>query len=195
MDLARAREILAASALDDTGSFYGSPNGLSLGVGLIVSNVEFPVFDPTKDKFAVQAGLVYILSHECDLEPTNERLLNGAALVCPILQLKSVLIDFEHLGAPVNEVGAFLGNVAARRATRCVYMPPISNYLPDGGILNLNLIASTSVSRLKAGETVAAITAPAMMTIDMAIEQHLRRSKSERLPLSSAPLKRARSIR
>jgi hypothetical protein len=194
MDVARAREILNSTALDDPGSFYGSADGLSLGVGLVIANVEYPVFDQDRQRFTVRAGLVYVLSHECDLDPANVRFLNGAAVVCPILPLANIISDATAAAYPDDELGAFLGNVGARRAVRCVYMAPIAEHLPDGGLLNLNLICSTAISRLQAGQRVAAVSGAALMSIDAAIEQHLRREKAERLPLSEIPLRRGRSI-
>lgn len=148
MELARAREIIETNAQDDSGSFYGSPADMSLGLGLIIDNVEFPIFNEETDRFSVQAGLVYVLSHECDLDPGNSRFLNGIALVSPILQLDAVLKDADARGVPDGDLGAFLGGVAARKVARCVYLPPLAEKLPDGGLLNLNLLVSTSVRRL-----------------------------------------------
>jgi hypothetical protein len=194
MDLQRARQIVGASALDDPGSFYGSPEGLALGTGLIINGVDYPFFDPERERFSVRAGLVYVLSHECDLEPTNTRFLNGAALVCPILPLASALREAETAMVAQDDLAAFLGNVAARRVARCVYMPPLAGHLPDGGLLNLNLIASTTVDLLNAGERVAAVSVFGLRAIDAALEQHLRREKAEPLPLASATLRRPSSI-
>lgn len=194
MDLQRAREVLASRALDDPGSFYGSSGALALGLGLLVKGVEYPFFDQSRDIFSVRAGLVYVLSHECDLDPSNERFLNGMALICPIIPLGDIIEEAVLVNLPDDELGAFLGNIAVRRAIRCVYMPPVSEFLPDGGLLNLNLIASTAVSRLEAGQRIAAISPFGLRTIDAAIEQHLRREKSDRLPLSGATVRKSRTI-
>jgi hypothetical protein len=195
MELVRAREIIDANALDDSGSFYGSPAEMSLGLGLLIDNVEFPIFNEETNRFSVQAGLVYILSHECDLDPANSRFLNGIALVSPILQLEAVLKDADARGVPEGDLRAFLGNVATRKIARCVYLPPLADKIPNGGLLNLNLLASTSVGRLEAGERVAAITVPALYTIQEALSEHLLREKSETLPLAGVPWRRSRSIR
>lgn len=195
MELARAREIIEANAQDDSGSFYGSHADMSLGMGLLIDKVEFPIFNEETDKFSVQAGLVYVLSHECDLDPKNSRFLNGIALVCPVLQLEAVLIDAEERKVAEGDLGAFLGNVAARKIARCVYLPPLADRVPNGGFLNLNLLASTSVGRIEAGDRVAAITIPALYTIQEALSEHLLREKSETLPLAGAPWRRSRSIR
>lgn len=195
MDLPRAREILLASALDDPGSFYGQPDGLALGVGLLIDGVDYPFFDETRGRFSVRSGLVYVLSHECDLEPTNNRFLNGAALICPILPLSDALVEATNTNVPENQIAAFLGNVAARRVARCVYMPPIANHLGDGGLLNLNLIASTTVDLLNAGRRVAAVSVFGFQSIDAALEQHLRREKADLLPLAGATVRRGSSFR
>jgi hypothetical protein len=195
MDLQRARQIVGASALDDPGSFYGSPDGLALGTGLLIHGVEYPFFDPDRNRFSVRSGLIYVLSHECDLEPTNTRFLNGAGLICPILPVEAVLREAEGARVSEDDLAAFLGNVAARRVARCVYMPPLAEWLPDGGLLNLNLIASTTVDLLNAGQRVAAVSVFGLRAIDAALEQHLRREKAEPLPLSAATLRRPSSIR
>lgn len=195
MELARAREIIEANAQDDSGSFYGSSAGLSLGLGLLIDDVEFPIFNAETDRFSVQSGLVYVLSHECDLEPSNNRFLNGMALVSPVLQLEAVLADADSSGVPEGDLAAFLGNVAARKIARCVYLPPLADKIPAGGLLNLNLLLSTSVDRLQGGESVAAITIPALYTIQEALSEHLLREKSETLPLANAPWRRSRSFR
>jgi hypothetical protein len=82
MQIERARDILRSLSLDDEGSFYGSQRGLSIGAGLLFSSVTFPMFDQEIGRFRAQSGLVCVLSHECDLDPGNDRFLNGMALVC-----------------------------------------------------------------------------------------------------------------
>src|SRR4051794_11611175 len=106
-----AQTILKASAFDRTETFYAPDNGLPLGVGLIIDDVEFPIFDPAADRFAVVKGLVYLLSHECDLDPANARVLNDMGLVCPIVAIPEFLVDCERMGIADDEVGATLGNL------------------------------------------------------------------------------------
>lgn len=183
MDPARALEILSSTALDRAEAFYGDDAGLPLGVGLIIDGVEFTTFDPTKDRFSVIKGLVYLLTHECDLDGSNDRILNDLALICPILPLEELLVDCEKAGIPDHEMGAILGNLGKRNISRAVYMPPYGDLLPVGGLLYLNQVTSTPTCRLIGGTRVCSVTGPGLTAIDMALENHLRRPKPGMLPL------------
>lgn len=111
MDLQRAREILVGPTPEAEGSFYGSPEGLSLGRGLVIAGVPFPALRPDGSGFSVQAGLVYVLSHECDLEATNVRFLNGNALVGNLLQLADVLEEANARGMAESDLAGVLGHL------------------------------------------------------------------------------------
>lgn len=194
MELARARKIITSTALDDEGSFYGPSENLALGAGLILDGVEFPFFDIDADRFRVRAGLVLVLSHECDLDPENDRFLNDMAVVCPIIPLQALVEDAAASGLTDNELGAFLGNVGRRRVARSVYCPPLPPQLEHGGIVNFNLIASTAVTKLHSGQRIRSLTAFGHRSIWAALEEHLTRAKSETLPLAGATVLRGRSI-
>jgi hypothetical protein len=194
VDLDRAREILVGPTPEAEGSFYGPAGDLSLGRGLVIGDVPFPVVDLDRERFRVQSGLVYVFSHECDLEPSNIRFLNGNALVGAILQLRDVLAEAHARSLGDNELAGFLGHLASRRLARAIYFPPIPECLPDGGILSLNMITFTGIEMLKAGTRVKAVTDYADRVIEEALRDHLTREKSELLPLSGAPSGRSRSI-
>lgn len=195
MEVRRAQEILRSLSLDDEGSFYGSSRGLSLGSGLVYRDVTFPLFDPETKRFRAQSGLVCVLSHECDVDPANDRFLNGMVLVCVVLPLQIIVQAAATSNLPDDELGAFLGNVARRRTPRCVYFPFHPDFLPDGGLLNLNLVASTDRSELEENKRVAALSAHAYRTVTAALEQHLTRPKAEILPFTDVPIGRGRSLR
>ena len=195
MEVQRAQEILRSLSLDDEGSFYGSARGLSLGAGLLYSDTVFPLFDEAEGRFKAQAGLVCVLSHECDVDPANVRFLNGMVLVCLVLPLRSVTEQAAAIEFPDGDLGAFLGNVARRRTPRCVYFPPHPSFLPEGGLLNLNLIASTHQSQLPEANCVAALSAHAHRSVTAALEDHLTRPKAELLPFAATPVGRGRSIK
>ena len=194
MEPAQASKLLNEKALDRPESFYGLAAGLALGAGLIVDGVEFAAYDPSEDRFRVLKGLVYVLSHECDLDQDNERLLNQSGLICPIIRIETIIREAAAAELPDHFMGAFLGNLANRAVSRAVYMPPIADHLPHGGILYLNEMTSTPVGRLKAGIPIAAVTAAGLLAIDASIENHFRRPKSDRLPLSGATIRKAVSI-
>lgn len=189
MERERALEILRDSALDRSETFYAADANLPLGVGLVIDGVEFPIFDPGADRFAVVRGLTYVLSHECDLDPANARVLNDMALVCPILAIEEFLVDCEKRGIPDHEVGAILGNLAKRNVSRAVYFPPLEGKLALGGLMYLNKMASSPVARLQQGTRVCTLTAIGVQTVDMALDNHLRRPKAEALPLENATIR------
>jgi hypothetical protein len=195
MEVQRAQDILRSLSLDDEGSFYGSARGLSVGAGLIYRDVTFPLFNEESGKFQAQSGLVCVLSHECDVDPANVRFLNGMVLVCLILPLRTIVELAEATAFPDGDLGAFLGHVARRRTPRCVYFAPHPDFLPEGGLLNLNLIASTHVSELTEENRVAALSAHAFRAVTASLEDHLTRPKAEILPFSDAPIGHGRSIR
>lgn len=197
MQVADAYRIVEDVALDDPGIFYGSATDLALGAGLIVAPVDFPSYSPAEDRFVVWGGPVLVLSHECDLNQDNKRLLNDLALVCPVRRLDSVVELAEEQGYSDNALTTFLGNLGRRRVSRAVYLPPLPEVLPFGGFLYLNQFSHTSVKRLadESVAPVAALTAYAMQSVDYALAGHLFRDKSDRLPHSNTALRRGISIK
>jgi hypothetical protein len=193
VDTERAHQILIADALDRPETFYAAAEGRPLGAGLVVDGVEFPIFDPEMDRFRVVRGLVYVVSHECDLDPENERLLNDRALVCPITSLDALIASLEASALRDDFVGAFIGNLARRNVNRALYLPPIDPQLPKGGLLYLNEMTSTAVTRLEAGEIICTVTAFGLFSVDMALENHLRRPKAQSLPLEFATVRKGSS--
>ena len=194
MNLDQARTILASSALDDEGSFYGRPDGLSLGTGLILAKVIFPFYNREDQRFIVGSGTAYILSHECDLDPQNDKVFGGYCLICPLLPIADLIQSAISAQLSQNDISAFLGNVASRRVSRFVYLPPLPNF-SHGAVLNLNQITSTALDQIDIKNVVIALSAYGLNTIDMALENHLRRAKSEALPLARASLRKGSSIR
>lgn len=196
MELAEAHSIVAAAARDDAGTFYGPAEGLALGAGLILSNVEFPAYHPEEDRFVAWAGLALILSHECDLDQDNQRLLNDLALVCPVRKLDALVEMAAVAGYSDNALTTFLGNLASRRVSRAMYMPPLPDVLPYGGFIYLNQLTHTSVKRLSSddAQTVTALSAYAMQSVDYVLLEHLFRDKADQLPLTFAALRRGISI-
>lgn len=196
MDVAQAHTIVAAAARDDAGTFYGPSAALALGAGLILSNVEFPAYQPDEDRFIVWAGPVLVLSHECDLDQDNQRLLNDLALICPVRRLEALVEMAEAAGYSDNALTTFLGNLASRRVSRAMYFPPLPDVLPYGGFIYLNQFTHTSVKRLSANdaERIAALSVYAMQSVDYVVLEHLFRDKADQLPLYSAALRRGISI-
>lgn len=196
MNVEQAHSIVAAAARDDTGIFYGPATGLAPGTGLILTNVEFPAYQLDEDRFVVWAGLVLVLSHECDLDQDNKRLLNELVLICPVRRLEALVDMAEEAGYSDNAFTTFLGNLASRRVSRAIYFPPLPEVLPYGGFIYLNQLTHTSVMRLsaEAADTVTALSAYAMQSVDYVLLEHLFRDKTDRLPFTFAALRRGISI-
>lgn len=195
MDVDVARSIVERQALDQPAIFYGSHEGLSLGAGLIIGNVQFPFFNEQTDRFQVVSGPVYVLSHECDLDPANERLLNDMALICPIVPLETFLSRVALGGIDDGTIRGVLANLVRRRVSRAVFMPPVADCIPEGGLLYLNQMASTAVGKLRQGNRICAVSAHGLQTIDFALRNHLGREKAEALPLERATIRHSSSIR
>lgn len=196
MEIAQAHKVVSSSARDDPGAFYGACAGLSLGAGLIIPNVEFPTYQADEDKFVVWSGSVLVLSHECDLDQDNKRVLNDIALICPVRRLEAIVEMAETSGYSDVDLKAFLSALGSRSVNRAVYFPPLNDVLPYGGFIYLNQLTHTSVNRLSLPETkpIAALTSFAMQSVDYALQQHLFRSKAEALPLRMARIRHGSSI-
>ena len=182
-----ALKLAAAYPAPGRDRFYGPVGNAALGAGLVLTNIEYPTYLVDEDRFAIVKGPAVVLTHECDLDPENERILNGNALICPIIPLDA-LVDSLNKVVDYEEAKRFISNVSARYVNRVVYLPPIPDVIPKGGYLYLNLLTNTHVSRLQ-GEN---ITQPCMLSvdgfreIDFALERHLRRPKADRVPLEAA---------
>jgi hypothetical protein len=182
LDIAALAKVAVDQFPYQIGAFYGASAGLALGVGLVVDGVTFPLFDEAEGLFDTARGLVYVLTHECDLD--NERAFNDYVLVCPIIGFD---VFAEGYAEKLSE-GALAGlipDLAGDRIYRALYVPPISNeVLPFGGIIYFNQICSTHVSSFKVdgAKNVCALSSYAQQIIDMKLTNHLLRPKAEPLP-------------
>lgn len=163
--------------------FYGSANDLSLGVGLVVDGILFPLFDEEAQRFQTAQGLVMVLSHECDVDQSNERYFNDSILVCPIIKLESLVDNFQKQNKLTSLEGLF-PEVGKNNVFRLQYLPPIENYLACGGYLYLNQITSVPVSSFRscAANTICALSEEALRAVDFKLKNHLFRPKQQNLP-------------
>lgn len=76
--------------------FYGDAEHLSLGRGLIFGGISYPVLEPDGDRFLTAEGIVYVLSHECDVSLDNVRPYNDDILVCPLFPFESFASGYER---------------------------------------------------------------------------------------------------
>lgn len=183
MQARAAFDIATANPSPSAERFYGAIKDAAVGAGMLINDVEYPAYVIEENRFGVRRGLVLVLTHECDLEQANARVLNDAAIICPVIPLEAFA---ETLGEvlPDNVAGQFLSQVTARNVNRVMYIPVIADILPMGGYLYLNLLSHTHLSKL-VGDAVTPIcmTSPdGLREIDLALERHLRRPKDDRMP-------------
>jgi hypothetical protein len=170
--------------------FYGDASGLDLGAGLIYQDVIHPAYNDESQKYDTRAGAAYILTHECDVDPANDRHFNTEVLVLPIIRFEEFCEEYiaEH---SEGALGAFIDNLAQDDVSRVMYIPPvpmhIANSLPSGGLLYLNNICSSPTSCFGDGSDgfaapLCALSSYALNIVDLKLENHLRRPKAQLLP-------------
>lgn len=182
MDLSQAFDCVTKSLTIDVGRFYAPGTSLGLGKGSIFGSVPYPIFDDDRRLFVTAEGLVYVLTHECDIEDENERLFNTDLLICPIIPLQ-YLVEAHLAELPQTQLVSFLTNLGARRISRLIYLPPCPPDLAYGGIMYLNHIANTSVDVFRDGAArlIGAVTGYGLTIIEQILENHLLRPKADRL--------------
>jgi len=181
-----AYQILMGHCQFDVGKFYGHAEGLSLGTGLLYNDVRCPEFDEDQSIFMTVERQAYVLTHECDVDPANERAFNDHLLVCPVIRLEDFVYEFEAEFASRDALVGFLAAIARRQVSRVVFLPA-SDGLERGGLLYLNALASTHVSAFEHQKPFAAVSAFGLQSIDYALQNHLLRQKSQRLALGKYP--------
>ena len=184
VNIGAAKEIAREKFRYKTGAFYGSYARLDLGVGLIYDEIPYAIFDKTEKLFDTVSGLVYVLSHECDVDQNNPRFLNDYVLICPIIDYLEFVQEVASVYSDqkANELAT---DLVSDRIFRAIYIPPISQtVLSHGGILYFNQIGNTAVSSFGEPEArpVCALSSYAQTIIDMKLQNHLLRPKVQTLP-------------
>lgn len=184
MDFDQAYKYLAAHLQLDPGRFYAEGADLSLGVGQIFSDILFPIFNEKEKLFETAAGLVYILTHECDIDQANPRPFNTHLLICPIIDFREFVDEFQA-GHTEGDFISFLARLGRREVSRLIYIPHYLPHLPYGGLLYLNRITHTHVNMFKNknAKRICTLTNYGLMELDSALKNHLLRPKDEKLPL------------
>ncbi|MCK8516976.1 hypothetical protein M0534_11660 [Methylonatrum kenyense] len=186
MDIDRAYKHLVDRLSIDRGRFYGGKGDtLPIGAGLVYDRIRFPVFQEEERLFATAEGLVYLLTHECDVSQENQRLFNNSLLVCPIISLEHFVEEYSEEYTD-DALLSFLDALARRKVYRIIYIPTICPQLPYGGLLNLNEIGHTSILEFQQEEVerLCSVSSYGADVIDKAMENHLLRPKSVPLPLN-----------
>jgi hypothetical protein len=186
MTVDEAYQVLSGHSQFDVGKFYGAVDGLSLGTGLLYQDVRSPEFDRDNSIFMTVERQAYVLTHECDVDPANERAFNDHLLICPVIRVEDFVAEFEAEFSSRDALVGFLASVARRQVSRVVFLPA-SEGLEKGGFLYLNALASTHVSAFAQKTPFAAVSAIGLQAIDYALQNHLLRQKAERLSLGEYP--------
>ena len=160
------------------GRFYGSATNVSLGVGVICSKAPYVLYDPIRKRMGAVRGLALVLTHECDL--ANDRFACEDLLICPIIPVENLLAAFSKVEAHLEN---FIDALAKDMVSRLFYLPPLTPFLKNGGILPLNQITTTRIEWFsRKTERIAALSEYAAFRVDRKLENHLLRSKADQLP-------------
>jgi hypothetical protein len=162
------------------GRFFSSGSSVGVGKGKIYSEALYPFFDIDESTYLTLSGMVYVLTHECDIEPENAKFANEDVLIAPIVPLESLVTSYSAQKA-ADQLIAFLSNLGARNISRLIYLPPIADKLPYGGVIFLNQITNCHISTLLEANSIATVTGFGLAEIEMILENHLLRPKAYRL--------------
>ena len=185
MDINEAHSYISSRLAIDSSKFYTSGSNLPLGVGKLYEGVRFSVYIEEKAKFSNCDGQVIVLSHECDIDPSNARSFNDYLLICPIIDFHGFIDEFnDH--ASDGHIKSFLSHLADHKISRVIYIPHYQPNMPYGGLLYLNQITNTHVSELSLLKVkeIGSLTAPGLQVVDYSLVNHLLRQKSVSLAFS-----------
>lgn len=182
-DLSRAYDIISPVVSSITGRYYVRPPSADPGAGLIYHNLRYPTFRKDQGLFATVRGLCVVLTHECDVEPTNNKVYNDSFLICPIIPFELFVSEVAGVLPPTN-FEAYFANLAHRRIYQLLYIPVYPGVLPMGGVLHLNRISHTNVSVLELGEAAAVccLSRDGLRQLDYALTTSLLRPKEDWIP-------------
>lgn len=180
-----AEQCEAVMPLAKRDQFYGPAHDMALGAGIIVRSAAIPIFLPDREAYGTGRGAALILTHECDIEPENIRPFNDKALIAPITSLDRFVDEFAKVHS-TQEVMAFATNVARGNVPRICFLPRFGNEqspLQFGGLIDLNFVTSCAVQSLLKSSILCSLSGYAIGVIDRALQNHLLRPKTDRVPL------------
>lgn len=179
-----AHEVLRATSPLDVGRFYGNKDDLALGAGLIYDRILSPHFSTDERLFLTVKQPVYVITHECDVDPANDRPFNDYVSICPVIPLPAFLKRYSEKWPDREKLTSFLANVAQREVGRVIYLPPGPSVLEHGALVYLNAIASTHISSFVDEKPIAALSEYGLRELDSALRNTILRPKAERLSLA-----------
>ena len=183
----RAFQLCISRLSADAARFYEPVKDLPLGAGIILENCAVPFESPEEIRFGTVLSLALVLTHECDVDETNQRAFNESVLVIPNISLEDLHDELEEKEG-LGSYGGIFPQIAAGTVYRVMYLPPPPqnmgiSYLPRGGFINLNEICSTPLKWFPELQTKPAfsLSAIGLRSLDYKMENHLRREKAARL--------------
>jgi hypothetical protein len=184
MDVAEGHAILAEHLDYDSGKFYSNLTDLPIGAGSIFSAVRLPFFDTQTALFYTSAESGYVLSHECDIDPANDRPFSDLVVICPIIPLEEWIPTYleDHSD---DDLSSLLAHIAKRNVSRVFYLPALPPALEFGGLMYLSQIAHTHVSALSdhGAQCLGSVTEYGLQKVDHMLQHHLLRPKAVRLAM------------
>ncbi len=171
----------------DPSRFYGDAS-LPMGAGLLLRRCPYPLPDPLEPRFRTVLGYALVLTHECDIDQTNERMFNDMVLVLPVIPLEKLCASMEEERGQGAWAG-ILPEIAANKVFRVMYIPPVPQHLSGGsdlshgGVLLFNTISHAPIKWFDhyGTENVCSLSALGLRSLDYRLENHLRRPKADRM--------------
>jgi hypothetical protein len=169
------------------GRFYGPAAGLPLGAGILLRECVMASPHEEEVRFETGVGLGLVLTHECDIDPNNDRFFNDLFLVCPIIPLDEFCEECEENGG-TGAWGGILTQIVRDIVFRAVYLPPLTNpalcpEMEGGGIIYLNHVSSSRVAWVEnpSGQAVCSLSAEGLRLFDAKLQNHILRPKDAAL--------------
>jgi hypothetical protein len=184
MELANIRAIVDGATAHSSGRFYGAiQSNAPIGVGQLYSSVRCPAFNIEDMVFDTVETLVYVLTHECDIDQSNDRSFNKHLVICPLIPLEHAV---DELSQELSDehLKSFFSELARDRISRLVYFPPIQQVLSNGGLLYLNQLSHTHLDSMSLPNVSPAgcVSSYGLQKVDYILSNHLLRPKASPLP-------------
>ena len=182
-----ALELCIRNLRNDPARFYGPAAGLPLGAGILLRECLLALPHATELRFETGVGLALVLTHECDIDQTNERYFNDKLLVCPIIPLDVFCAECEDEDG-TGSWGGILREIVRDTVYRVMYLPPVpgSAACPEmeaGGIVCLNHLSPCRVEWITnlSEQAVCSLSALGLRAFDIKLTNHLFREKATSL--------------
>lgn len=165
--------------------FWGPANKLSIGTGLVFSEINYPLLNLESGFFQTVQGPILVLTHECDISQENERYFNEELLICPIIPFEEFINQYVSYVSQDALQSNFIPSLSKHKISRVMYLPYVNEeLLPYGGLIYFNQISSTHISMFEKKKAAVAISAPGLNCLSLKLQNHLLRPKAEILPLT-----------